>query len=131
MLANDAAGEVVVEAMGKTAVFALTLRALGQLANAFGARANSEVFARIAGQNAEGPSFADLPAIVEALSGGVFTAEEVEALTPSQLAPINLGIMRAMVAAFPPEPEDAKKNAPAAPRKMARRKPSAAGTPSP
>lgn len=127
MLPNSHRGEVGLRATingePRDLVFALTTGALARLATFFGTSRNSEVFARLLGpvtsvNNADadnpepvfqGPSFADIPAIICAVSGGGVAIDEAERLMPHEVGPLLEAVAKAAALALE-GPVDAKKN---------------------
>lgn len=107
---NPLRGDAKVEVGGGAFIFNITIRTLGALATAWGTRNNSELFTRLQGdlvvvgkhpQTGEelkapgGPNIADLPVIVEALSGGALKAEVVESFGMGDLQRCMQGIANA------------------------------------
>lgn len=117
---NALRGESAVVINGRQVVFCLTLGALADLATAFGTRNNGQLFARLQGEFTEivnergektvaasGPSMADLPAIVAALSNRSVSMDEARGLAIGEFQKIMTAVARAVVAAFP-EPGEKK-----------------------
>lgn len=109
---------------GRPVVFELTLGALADLAVAFNTRNNAMLFSRLSGPLTElpdgnggkivapiGPSVADLPHIVAALSNGAVSLDEARKIKPAEFDAIMNAIGAASAAAFP---EDAGGNGDAA-----------------
>lgn len=110
--ANAYRGEALAEINGRQVKFCLTIGALADLSEAFGTRNNQALFARLSGEVTEiepgkfvssGPSMQDLPAIINALTGGEIDLDEARALGLSDMGPVMSAIARASSAAFPEE----------------------------
>lgn len=116
---NPLRGTAGVSINGRRVIFSLTLGALADMAQAFGTRNNFQLFTRLQGEFIEtvnergekimaaaGPSMADLPAIVAALSNGAVSPAEARALEFGDFQSVMAGIGQAVAAAFPaPDPK--------------------------
>ncbi|MGL5116510.1 MAG: hypothetical protein ACRC7C_14420 [Beijerinckiaceae bacterium] len=101
MLPIEQRGEVVIDFLDRPVVLCLSVGALARLATSFGEHDTIELFARLLGPTGRGPSFADLGAIAEAMSGGAVSRADIEALMPAHMEPLLLGIAKAVTLAFP------------------------------
>lgn len=133
--ANPYRGEALVEVNGKQYIFCLNIGALADLAQAFGTANNQSLFERLAGplvdigngvQMRAGPSVADLPAIIAAISAGAISGAEVRGYGVSQIRELMQAIEKVTLLS---QPEDSpeKKSADAAAEASASQSPSTNG----
>lgn len=95
-------GEVAVQFKDRTVILCLSVGALARLAIALNEHDSIELFARLLGPTGRGPSFADLGAILEAMSAGEIQPAEFEHLMPADMSDVLLGVAKAVTLAFPP-----------------------------